>query len=1012
MSNFIDENGSLSDPYKNFIALSRYARWDDELNRRETWTETVDRYSSFFQEYLDTKYPLAASEIDMGEITSYIKNHKVMPSMRSLMTAGPALQRCNVGSYNCSFLGVDSLRSFDEAMYILMCGTGVGFSVESKYVDKLPVINEHFESSETTIVVGDSKAGWARALRELLSLLQAGQIPAWDVSKVRPAGARLKTFGGRASGPEPLERLFKFCVEVFKGAAGRKLKPIEAHDIMCKIGEIVVVGGVRRSAMISLSNLEDYDMAKAKSGSWWDTNGQRALANNSAVYESKPGVGEFLKEWRHLYESKSGERGIFSLENAQRTASATGRDGSKVMGTNPSLVPGTLVWTDGGIREIQDLEGENFYVRNLNGQLSQATCWKSGEDKIVYEVSLAGGHKYYATEEHKWPVLIDGVWTRTKTTDLKPGDKLKNTLHHDLFHGTDGTYDEGFLIGWNLGDGWQTSRESGLQIGFMVSEDDRAHGNIDEKITKTLASLGSTSELITKDEINVNNAALRTLFAKYGVKHKSEGLPLAVWDSSVSDSFRKGLIDGLLSADGSVNVADGRISFVQKSEKMIDDVSALLGFFGVQSHKRVQMTTGRKAFGWKDTYSSEDKEFKSHVLRIGGLENIQHFASLFSFSRTDKQQKLIELSSRSRSKGVSANTHIEIVSVLEYGTSDVWDISVNDETHAFRLSHAVTGNCGEILLRSKGFCNLSEVIVDKSDTLETLKDKVRVATIIGTIQSAMTDFKYLRKAWKDNAEEERLLGVSLTGQFGHEVLSGSAGHEKLRLWLTEMKQVAIETNRKYAELLGINMSAAITTVKPSGTVSQLTGVASGMHPWHSQQYIRSVRGDNKDPLTQFLIHAGIPSEPEYLKPLDTTVFYFPVKAPDGSITRNDISAIEHLEIWKVYKDYWTEHNPSITVTVRDEEWVSVAAWVYDNWSSVGGISFLPHSDHTYRQAPYQEISKEEFEKFLEAMPDHIHWDELSFYETEDATTGSQELSCVAGACDVIEIGSVDSVEQK
>lgn len=1007
MSNFIDQNGSIVDPYRNFIALSRYARWDDDLGRRETWSETVDRYVNFFQDYLDKKYPLA--EISMDEIGDYIRNHKVMPSMRSIMTAGPALDRCHVGGYNCSFLGVDSPRAFDEAMYILMCGTGVGFSVESKYTDKLPTVNEHFESSETTIIVGDSKAGWARALRELLALLWQGQIPTWDMSKVRPAGARLKTFGGRASGPEPLDRLFKFCVEVFKNAAGRKLKPIEAHDIMCKIGEVVVVGGVRRSAMISLSNLEDYDMAKAKSGSWWDTNGQRALANNSAVYESKPSVGEFLKEWRHIYDSKSGERGIFSLENAQRTASATGRrDGSKVMGTNPSLVAGTLVWTDNGIREIQDLEGETFYVRNLNGELSQANCWKSGEDKTVYEVSLAGGHKYYATEEHKWPVLVDGVWTRTKTTELKPGDKLKNTIHDRLFDGTEGTYDEGFLIGWNLGDGWQTSRNSGLQIGFMVSDDDRAYGNIDEKITKSLAMLGSTSELITKNEINVNNTALRSLFAKFGVQHKSDGLPSAVWDSSVSDSFRKGLIDGLFSADGSVNIADGRISFVQKSEKMIDDVSALLGFFGIQTHKQVRMTNGQSAFLWKDTYASEDKEFTSHVLRIGGLENIQHFASIFRFSRTDKQQKLSELASKTRSKSSAVNGYIEIVSVVEYGTADVWDIAVNDETHAFRLAHAVTGNCGEILLRNKGFCNLSEVVVEESDTLETLKEKVRIATIVGTIQSTMTDFKYLRKIWKDNAEEERLLGVSLTGQFGHHVLSGSAGHEKLRLWLTEMKQVAIETNREYADRLGINISAAITTVKPSGTVSQLTGVASGMHPWHSDQYIRSVRGDNKDPLTQFLNHAGIPNEPDVMKPLDTTVFYFPVKAPENSITRNDLSAVEHLEIWKTYKEYWTEHNPSITVTVRDEEWVDVAAWVYDNWASVGGISFLPHSDHTYRQAPYQEVSEKEFNDFLEKMPEKIYWSELSFYESEDATTGSQELACVAGACDIVEIGSVSS----
>jgi ribonucleoside-diphosphate reductase alpha chain len=569
------------------------------------------------------------------------------------MTAGPALERDHVAGYNCSFIGVDSPRAFDEAMYVLMCGTGVGFSVEAEYVTKLPVVNEHFEESNTIIVVGDSKAGWARALRELIAMLYAGQVPTWDTSNVRPAGARLKTFGGRASGPEPLEGLFDFVVDVFRGAAGRKLLPIEAHDIMCKIGEVVVVGGVRRSAMISGSDLGDFDMAKAKSGKWWETEPQRRLANNSAVYNTKPSVGQFLTEWSHLWESQSGERGIFNKEGNRRHASANGRrDGSRVAFTNP---------------------------------------------------------------------------------------------------------------------------------------------------------------------------------------------------------------------------------------------------------------------------------------------------------------------------------------------------------------------CGEILLRPNQFCNLTEVVVRDSDTLDDLLKKVRLAATIGTFQSSLTNFKYLRKSWKDNCEEERLLGVSLTGQMAHPVLNGSEGLEKTAKWLDELREAAIEQNAQVADALGIQRSTAITTVKPSGTVSQLTQVSSGMHYWHSSYYIRTVRADNKDPLTAFLKDIGIPSEPDAMSPNTSTVFSFPIKAPSHARSGREVSAIEHLNIWKVYKKHWTEHNPSITVSVKDDEWVDVAAWVYENWDDVGGLSFLPFSDHVYEQAPYQDITKEQYEEMESKMPKSIRWSDLSLYELIDSTTGSQELACVAGDCTIVDLSSSDAV---
>jgi len=640
---------SIENPYENFIALSRYARWIESENRRETWGETVDRYFDFMQGQLRDKHGYVADPELVQEIKDAVFNRNVMPSMRSVMTAGPALERENVSGYNCAFLPVDNARSFDEAMYILMCGTGVGFSVEYKYINKLPALPEKLEKSSTTIIVGDSKEGWAKAYREFLSLLWAGQIPQIDVSKVRPAGARLKTMGGRSSGPQPLVNLFDFSVQVFKGALGRQLKPIECHDIMCKIGEVVVVGGVRRSAMISLSNINDIEMAQAKAGNWWEKSAQRALSNNSVAYSRKPDMQQFIAEWKSLYDSKSGERGIYNVAAAQKQA------------------------------------------------------------------------------------------------------------------------------------------------------------------------------------------------AKYGRR--------------------------------------------------------------------------------------------------------------------------------------SADIH--------YGTNP----------------------CSEIILRPYQFCNLSEVVLRENDTPESVAKKVRLASILGTWQSTLTDFKYIRKIWKDNTEEERLLGVSLTGQFGNKFFSGQDGIQKLADALDRLREYAVEVNIEEAGKIGIPASAAVTCVKPSGTVSQLVGVSSGMHPWHSNYYIRTVRGDKKDPITQFLIDSGIPAEDDVMKPDATTVFSFPVKAPKNAITRDKLTALQQLEIWLVYQRHWCEHKPSITVSVKEDEWMEVGAWVYKHFDEVSGISFLPYSEHTYVQAPYQEIAKEQYVELSEKMPKTINWAALSIYETEDSTTGSQALACVSGECEIVDINA-------
>ena len=640
-------DGSIDNPYQNFIAVSRYARWDDEKARRETWDETVSRYMGFMEHHLVTNYGYQAGAPIFAEVKESILNLDVMPSMRALMTAGPALDRSNIAGYNCAFIAVDDPRAFDEALYVSMNGTGVGFSVERRYVEKLPSVPEYRGLAYDPIVVEDSKEGWAQAYQDLLFQLWDGVIPSWDLSQIRPAGAKLNTFGGRASGPGPLDQLFRFTVSTFKEAQGRRLTSLEAHDIMCKIGDCVVSGGVRRSALISLSDLGDFDMAKAKSGNWYENEGHRALANNSAVYTKKPSVTQFLREWRNLIESQSGERGIYNLAGAQAKANAAGRDGSQIAGTNP---------------------------------------------------------------------------------------------------------------------------------------------------------------------------------------------------------------------------------------------------------------------------------------------------------------------------------------------------------------------CGEILLRANQFCNLTEVVIKADDTLAKMNRKVQIAAIIGTWQSSLTHFPYLRDVWRQNCEEERLLGVSLTGIYGHKMFN-NPGDIRLANRLRALRTTAHVANQAEAALLGINASTAVTTVKPSGTVSQLTNVSSGIHPWHSDYYIRTVRGANTDPMTQLLKAWKVPNEPDVMKPDVNTVFSFPIKAPKNAVTRNEISALEHLQLWSIYREHWTDHNPSVTINVKDDEWLEVANWVYSNWDSVGGISFLPASDHVYAQAPYQEIDEDAYNLAVADFPTEIRWADLAFYELLDSTTGSQSLACSADGCEVVDIGA-------
>ena len=638
-------NNYLPTSYQEFIHLSRYSRWLPEKARRETWDETVARYFNFFTEHLKETVSFNLTKELRSELEQAVLGLRVMPSMRCIMTAGEALKRENIAGYNCSYVAVDRPQAFDEILYILMNGTGVGFSVERQYVNELPRIADEFHPTDTTITVADSKMGWAKALKELVGMLYIGQIPRWDLSKVRPAGAPLKTFGGRASGPEPLEALFNFTVNIFQNASGRKLTSLEAHDIVCKIAEVVVVGGVRRSALISLSNLSDDRMRHAKSGQWWNDNGQRALANNSACYSEKPDIGIFMDEWKALYDSKSGERGIFNRESA--------------------------------------------------------------------------------------------VWMASKNGRRNPED-------------------------------------------------------------------------------------------------------------------------------------------------------------------------------------------------------------------------------------------------YEFGTNP----------------------CSEIILRNREFCNLSEVVVRASDTRESLLEKVRLATILGTFQSTLVNFKYVSKSWRKNCEEERLLGVSLTGIMDCEVTNGKGPHGSLPAILTDLKNMAVKTNKEFAGKLGINQSVAVTCVKPSGTVSQLTDSASGIHARHNPYYIRTVRGDKKDPLTKMMTDVGFPVEDDVMNPSHTSVFSFPHKVDNGAVFRTDMTAIEQLELWKTYQECWCEHKPSVTISVKENEWLEVGAWVYENFNYMSGVSFLPFSEHTYKQAPYQDCTQQEYQMLLDKMPKVVEWDKLAQYEQTDMTIGAQELACAAGFCEI------------
>lgn len=949
----------LQSTFEEYIHISRYARWSDESGRRETWPETVKRYCDFFNKRFDGKF----SDVIYKEVMPAILNCEVMPSMRALMTAGEALERENIAGYNCSYLAMNSKRSFSEMLYILLCGTGAGFSCERQEIAKLPSVPSSFNKTQDVIVVEDSKLGWAKGFNRLLNALWDGDIPKIDYSKVRPAGARLKTFGGRASGPEPLRHLFDYSIGLFKRSAGRKLNSLEVHDLSCVIGEIVVVGGVRRSALISLSNLSDQRLRDAKSGQWWHDHPERALSNNSIAYTEKPEIEIFMEEWLSLVKSKSGERGIFNRVAAQKQAAKWGRDSNVNYGCNPCCVVGdTLILTSTGHIPISSVIGQSIEVWNGH-KFSEVTPFSVGVHPTV-NVELSSGAVIQCTLNHKF-VLAGGSRNqqegeRVEASNLSVGDKLAKfdmpVIESGSTYSVD-AYSQGFYSG---------------------------DGNIDLNHSLLYAPKYMREPRLIGRVGDVQNAVDRKTWI-HGSMLEKNFVPI-----TGSLDYCLNWLAGILDSDGSVTRDENGNGFQITSidKKFLDDVRIMLTRLGVCSN--IQPMHGEQTRSFKE----DEPEYhckKVYRLMVGNM-------SAYKLGELGLKTERLEWHKEKPQR--DAARFVTVVSVTPATDAETYCFD-EPENHTGTFNGIVTGQ-SEIILRDKQMCNLSEVVVRKEDDLESLKRKARIATILGTFQSTLSDFKFISEQWTKNTEEERLLGVSMTGVLDNELMAGLKGIDELRKVLNEIRDYTTEVNLEWSEKLGIQKSASITCVKPSGTVSVLVNSASGLHTRHSEYYIRTVRTDKKDPLYNFMKDQGVYCEDDVMKPGTGAVFSFPIKAPEGCLTRDSLTAIEHLDLWMLYQREYCHHKPSITVSVKDYEWMDVGAWVWKNFDEVSGVSFLPHSDHTYQQAPYQQITKEDYERWLIEHPALvIDWTELEKYEKEDSTVASQTLACsAAGGCEI------------
>lgn len=943
------------DLYQQYIHISRYSRWRDDLQRRETWKETVQRYIDYFDQRTEHNH----TDILNGKVRDAILNLKVMPSMRALMTAGEALERENLAGFNCSYLAINTKRSFAEALYILMCGTGVGFSCERQEITRLPAVPDALTPTEDIIAVADSKEGWAKAYHALLGFLWNGSIPKVDYSQVRAAGERLKIFGGRASGPAPLKRLFIFTVDTFKHAEGRKLNSLEVHDLMCMIGEIVVVGGVRRSALISLSNLSDQRMRDAKAGQWWTDNPQRGLANNSVAYTEKPSSEIFMEEWLSLVKSKSGERGIFNRVAAQKQAAKWGRRSEEhSYGCNPCCFTGDMrLLTRDGYNRFDSLLDKPVSVVSSDGSVAQGKVWSSGVKDIV-KVNFhpfTGREPISCTPDHVFQ-LNDG--TECEAADLT-GKRVKVYVDYESVEYSK----EQILAGFMLGDAnlnrLNSDAHLGLEVFFHESDCDVA-------------------ELFNQSTGTWYSREAADIAARFNLPTVNIG------ERGMPDNM--GLLKGLFSANGCV-VKRGRVALKSIDLVQLEMVSKMIETFGIQSY----ITTNEpKLVKFKN---GEYECKRSYDLNIAKFSSIVLFAEKIGFVQRYKMQSLIEMIERKSPF---------VCSVQDAGTAEVYDFT--EPKNHWGVVEGVVVHNSEIILRDKQLCNLSEVIVREDDDIHTLMEKVEVATILGTLQATMTKFGFVSEAWSRNTAEEALLGVSLTGIMDNAIMSGGAvppGHPDLADTLNQLRDHARAVNEEWAEKLGINVSTSITCVKPSGTVSQLCNTASGIHARHNHRYIRTVRVDKKDPLYHFMKDKGFYTEDDVMRPDSTAVVSFAIEAPKSSITRDEVSALEAAELWLTYQREWCEHKPSVTITVKDEEWVEVGAWVYKHFDEVSGISFLPHTDHTYQQAPYQDMTSEEFDQWQMDNPvPEVDWTELSEFEKTDNTVAMQTLACNAGNCEI------------
>lgn len=886
---------------------------------------------------------------------------------------------------NCSYIAVNSKRAFSEALKIFLAGTGLGFSVERQEISQLPMVPEVLRDTEDVIVVADSKEGWAKSFAKLISCLYQGDVPKIDYSKIRPAGARLKTFGGRASGPGPLKEMFEFVIRTFRKAAGRKLNSLECHDIMCMIANIVVVAGIRRAASISLSNLSDQRMRDAKSGQWWVDHPYRALANNSVVYTEKPSPEVFLEEWLALIKSKSGERGIINRIALQNQAAKYGkRKKDEAWGQNPCQSGDTLLLTNCGLRPLKVLAEyqETPIILASDGKWSPSRVIPTGI-KPIKKVTLSNGLSFKATDDHKVMLMRKGnqstynVATPTQVKDLVIGDKMRPFVAGVEWSGEE-VFKEfrwAILAGYLQGDGYHC----GNSVATKNNEPE-----VQEFINELFPEMKWDNEGVSKFPKGVREE-LESAGLSFALLPERD-LPEHIfnWSSITTKLFLK----GLFSANGRLHKKVKRISLKTTCKVLAEKVQLLLLALGYNAY----ITTNKpKAIEWRNgTYTSKT----SYDVNIQGPRQVTKFQEEIGFLHKHKMEPVEGDMSYKNPKTVS------IISIEQLDPEPVYDF-VEPATNFAWVNGLTISNCSEIILRDREMCNLSEVIIRSDDNAESLKKKVRIATILGTLQATLTKFTFLSEKWKQNCEEEALLGVSMTGIMDNKLTNGRKGKELLAETLTKLREHTVEVNAEWAEMLGINRAGATSAVKPAGTTSELCNTSSGIHARHAPYYLRTVRVDKKDPVYAMLKDQGQYMEDEYLSPQSTAVAYFPKKSPEGAIVRNDMTAIEQLEFMMLYQEYWCEHKVSITVTVRDDEWLDVGAWCYRNFDKLAGVSFLPHSDHVYQQAPFQEVTKEEWDKWVsEHPPVNIDWSKLPEYEKEDTTTSSQELACTAGGCEI------------